>query len=246
MSKMGVTLRSQIGAACKTVKHTGLKRIVLLSMMSGAVLSSAPATAMRNDARSPITLRVECQKFPIAVPEVDKIQFGKASLEMAIGQRATADEKVKAFKEFDTMLTSMYGLRQPLSAIPDTPGRQSMARTAFLALNGYTVAAQMSHAAMVAENDVPKDAAGISGNMIYALLEPIDDIPSLAKLLTKTEKNDAALEKMPIGPRRFAKWILRGVVYRDPIAVNAALYGYCKAQPSAADNALLEKLASTK
>jgi hypothetical protein len=165
--------------------------------------------------------------------------FGRRLIEQAMTGKKTQSGALAAMGEIDTMLTSKYGLRQPLATLTDLKAIHDMSMTAQLVMSGYVIAAQMMMGVMQKENRVPAETLRISGNLIYLLYEPINDDDELQSFDRAVRAADAGLSGMSSKALVFAKWAVRGYAYGDPVAVDAALAGYCMATPTKQDDGLL-------
>lgn len=179
----------------------------------------------------------------IDVNDTDRLAFSRRALQISmLAKGVKREEQIKALGDLDVMMTSRYGLKRSLAMLPDGPARNAIMRTAYLIMSGNSIAAQISYGSMQLEKDVPPDAARIMGDIVTGLIQPYDNDATFVQLRDAVKESDASLEPMPERARRYARWVVRGKLYDDGVAVDTALAGYCMAGPSESDNGLLKKI----
>lgn len=216
------------------------RRIVQVAVALLASMVAVEASCGENT--KPVSLKCEpaltsgVSKFDVAANGYTLMQRGWRNKHMDMEQQA-------AFGEFDALLTSSYGLRHPLVTLANPRASKQMAETAQLVVSGYVVAAQMMHGVMRKEGLVPSETLRISGNMIFTALEPDGEDPALGAIDRLVRQADKDLSRLAPERRAFARWIVRGYAYNDPVAVDAALVGYCLAGPTSGETKALTNIA---
>jgi hypothetical protein len=206
------------------------------------LLMSSSAFAQAGESTKPVSL--VCNPNAVAgVSEGDMVASGFQMLEHAMRGKRMDMERTSAFGEFDALLTSSYGLRNPLATLANPLARKRMEDVSQLVVSGYVVAAQMMQGVMIKEGVVPRETLKIVGNMVYSALEPDGEDPALGDIDTKVRSADNELTKIGVDRRPFARWLIRAYAYNDPVAVDAALAGYCAAKPTTDESKLLTKTA---
>ena len=219
------------------------KRSLAIVAASGLMLSLLvqPAASAGSNIGE---VRVSCATMPrtdLSTADVSAMGYGL----LKIGARGKVMNYTpsEALGEFDTLLTSEYGLRKPLATLTNPRQRKQMAETSQLLLSGYVVAAQMMHGVMRGERQIPDEILRISGNMIFTANEPDGADPVLGEIYNKVQLADQAIAKIGADRLPYARWIIRGYAYNDPVAVDAGIAGYCMSKPSQSETGILQRAA---
>jgi hypothetical protein len=216
----------------------GLKRLCIQAGVCGLILAAhTQAFGGRNPLVYPKDFRLECAE------RGDPAMLARRALVAGVAARSTSADRSESVKQFGDMLMSLYGLKRPLAGVPAGAGRDALERAAFTALNGYVISAQMAQGVMAQSKVVPPDITAATGNMIYTLIEPYEESATLQRFWDRSQEVDRQLLGVAEARRTYAAWLLRGIIYADPIAIESGQAGYCASGPTSKENALIEHLA---
>lgn len=196
--------------------------LVGLSSAAYAVLQVPPLTAggLRCDQRVVAGGRTS-----------DGAVVASALLESAMRGKKFTMSAQASLLAFDQRLVR-YGLQTPLAALSPGAEREAVTRVAQLVENGYVVAAQMALGAARRSGVLSPHIQMIVGNMVGTATEASEADPDLAKIGSMLVQAKESVAAMPELQRGFATWSVQGYAFDDPIAVDAALAGFCLTDPA--------------
>lgn len=141
----------------------------------------------------------------------------------------------------ETNLVQLYGLNQSLKSIPSDKGRDAIGRVALMIENNYVIAAKMTLGASVLDGLIPEPILSYVSRYVSTMTEPYHEDAELLDLQRKSAKGIDMVRSMSPKPLAFARWMIYGSAWDDRIAMDAALMGFCSANPTIADLKLLNE-----
>jgi hypothetical protein len=223
--------------APRSTRRLAVKRGASAAFVVVLMLASGMVSAGENT--KPVS--IACASKPgHGSPSVDPLGYGYKLIVNAAKNKKMDMEKLEALGEVDMLLTSSYGLRKPLATITNRRAADQMALTSQLTMSGYVIAAQMMFGIVRKEALIPERTAYIAGNMIYTMTEPDDHDPSLTVIADKIKKADKEISGLAPEQLSYARWLIRGYAFNDPVAVEAAMVGFCDSKPTNKAKLLVE------
>lgn len=213
-------------------------------MNSQPILRAVLATSLMFGSGSALAAKQTAAAFKASCAPVApsaKALSATALLEQGMKGKEFPTNEAHSLRNFSRLLTGEYGLSKPLEAITDPEASKAIGRISLLISNNYVIAAQMALGVATVSKALPKEVADRAGDMIFTATDPTDHDKDLMALQKQFTEADAAFAGSNPRVRAFARWVLKGYAFNDPIAIDAAVTGYCQSSPSAADNANLEK-----
>lgn len=217
-------------------------RFLFYKLIVAAMLASLTGVAAAGEDTKPVSIKCDGRVHK-DLSSADKTDFGYELITRAMSGKKMNIEPMLALGEMDTLLTSSYGLRQPLATLTNKRALNQMALVSQLVMSGYVVSAKMLIGVVEREAVVPAETVRISRNMIYTLHEPTGDDDVLLKIEQKVKQADVGVSKVSVSRQSYARWVIRAYAYNDPIAVDAALSGYCSVPGVLGDHGVLTGLA---
>jgi hypothetical protein len=140
-----------------------------------------------------------------------------------------------ALATLDGWLTSRYGLRKPLTIMPEGQGRAAARLVAYLEINNYVIAAQMAGGAAAKTRAIDPERMHALAHFVSVAVSPDDEDPELSEIAGKLERAGRLLQRMPTRLRAAGTWIARGYAFDDNVAIDASMAAFCMAHPSPAE-----------
>lgn len=243
-ARSGVNASRLAAAALATaLLTTGLVPALMLAPGSAQAHSSHPATT-KPPAKPPAGYRLHlaCDGRDAAVAQVKKDGLsGESFLRTAMRGKPFPLAPQDAYATMDQVLTTHYGLRQPLAMIKDTGAREAITLVASLLLNDYVIAAQMAYGARLINAPIPDPARQGIRSMVYTAVEPYPGDEELEKIAQAIEKADKIVAGMTTHAKIYARWVVRAAAFEDAVAMDAAMTGWCSGVVTADDVAKLKQ-----